>query len=91
MLDDAKDVLRKFKRAVTDSESEVRFDRESKPGVSNLLEILSAATGEKPDILAEKYTQYGPLKGDTGEAVVAMLEPIRARHAELMNDGFLAR
>jgi len=86
LLDDPAVIVRKFKRAVTDSDSEVRFDREAKPGVSNLLEILAAATGEKPDVLAEKYTQYGPLKSDTGEAVVAMLEPIQKRYSELMTD-----
>ena len=86
MLDAPSVVLKKFKRAVTDSESEVRYHREEKPGVSNLLEILSACTGEAPEALAGKYTQYGPLKSDTGEAVVAMLEPIQARYAELMND-----
>jgi tryptophanyl-tRNA synthetase len=86
MLDDPAVVLRKFKRAVTDSDGEVRFDREGKPGVSNLLEILAAATGEPPEALAEKYTQYGPLKADAGEAVVALLEPIQARYRELVRD-----
>ena len=78
--------MKKFKRAVTDSDSEVRYDREAKPGVSNLLDILSAATGVKPVELAGKYTQYGPLKNDTGEAVVEMVKPIQQRYAELMND-----
>ena len=79
-------IMKKFKRAVTDSDSEVRYDRENKPGVSNLLEILSACTGETPEALADKYTQYGPLKGDTGEAVVELLRPIQARYHELMTD-----
>jgi tryptophanyl-tRNA synthetase len=86
MLDDPATIVRKFKRAVTDSESEVRVDRDAKPGVTNLLEILGAATGEQPEVLAEKYTQYGPLKSDTGDAVVAMLDPIQARYSELMTD-----
>ena len=81
LLDDPAVISKKFKRAVTDSESEVRFDRDEKPGVSNLLEILSACTGESPEVLAGKYTQYGPLKTDTGEAVVEMLRPIQARYA----------
>ncbi len=86
-LDDAPSVIaKKFKRAVTDSESEVRYDRAAKPGVSNLLDILSACTGEQPEALAERYTQYGPLKGDTGDAVVALLEPIQRRHRELLDD-----
>ena len=79
-------ITKEFKRAVTDSESEVRFDRESKPGVSNLLEILSACTGESPTDLAARYTQYGPLKADTGEAVVELLRPIQLRYHELMAD-----
>jgi tryptophanyl-tRNA synthetase len=86
MLDDPKAILKKFKRAVTDSETEVRYDREAKPGVSSLLDILAAATGGDPQQLATGYTQYGPLKADTGEAIVAMLEPIQARYAELIDD-----
>ncbi|MBI4936298.1 MAG: tryptophan--tRNA ligase [Actinobacteria bacterium] len=86
LLDDPAVIAKKFKRAVTDSESEVRFHREEKPGVSNLLEILSACTGTAPEVLAEQYTQYGPLKTDTGDAVVAMLTPIQQRYRELMDD-----
>jgi tryptophanyl-tRNA synthetase len=84
--DDAATVMRKFKRAVTDSETEVRYDREAKPGVSNLLEILAAATGGDPEALASEFTQYGPLKTAAGEAVVEMLTPIQARYGELMAD-----
>jgi tryptophanyl-tRNA synthetase len=54
--------------------------------VSNLLEILASATGEKAEVLAEKYSQYGPLKADTGDAVVALLEPVQKRYQELMTD-----
>jgi tryptophanyl-tRNA synthetase len=86
LMDDPADILRKFKRAVTDSENEVRYDRAAKPGVSNLLEILAAATGMSPEDLAGKYTQYGPLKADTGEAVVEMLRPIQARYRELITE-----
>ena len=86
LLDDPAVIAKKFKRAVTDSESEVRYHREEKPGVSNLLEILSACTGDSPEALAQQYTQYGPLKTDTGAAVVEMLRPIQARYGELMAD-----
>jgi tryptophanyl-tRNA synthetase len=86
MLDAPAEVMNKFKRAVTDSESEVRYDREEKPGVSTLLDILAACTGENPERLAERYSQYGPLKNDTGQAVVALLEPIQVRYHELMAD-----
>ena len=86
MLDEPAAIIKKFKRAVTDSDSEVRFDRETKPGVTNLLEILSACTGTSPQTLASRYQQYGPLKTDTGEAVVETLRPIQARYHELMGD-----
>ncbi|MFW2335499.1 tryptophan--tRNA ligase [Ilumatobacter sp.] len=86
MLDEPTAIMKKFKRAVTDSESEVRYDVAAKPGVSGLLDILAAATGTTPHAAAEGYTQYGPLKVDTGEAVVAMLEPIQARYHELIGD-----
>jgi tryptophanyl-tRNA synthetase len=86
MMDDLLSVTRKFKRAVTDSETEVRFDRAAKPGVSNLLEILAVSTGSTPEEVAGKYTQYGQLKTDTGEAVAEMLRPIQKRYNELMTD-----
>ena len=86
MLDDPKAIMKKFKRAVTDSESEVRYDRLAKPGVSSLLDILAAVTDQTPEQAAEGYTQYGPLKVDTGEAVVAALEPTQARYRELIDD-----
>ena len=86
VLEDFAKVEKKFKRAVTDSDGEVRYDIEAKPGVSNLLDILSACTGESPQALAEKYEQYGPLKGDTAEAVIELLRPIQERFAELQAD-----
>jgi tryptophanyl-tRNA synthetase len=84
--DDPADIEKKFRRAVTDSEAQVRYDRESQPGVANLLDILAAATGGDPRELAGKYHQYGALKKDTGEAVVAMLSPIQQRYRELLED-----
>ena len=86
LLEEPKSIERKIKRAVTDTETEVRYDPAEKPGVANLLELLGAATGGDPAVLAAKYTQYGPLKADTADAVVALLEPIQARYAELMAD-----
>jgi tryptophanyl-tRNA synthetase len=86
VLDDPKVIEKKIKRAVTDTETEVRFDPAAKPGVSNLLSILSAATGTPPDELAGRYTQYGPLKADTAEAVVELLRPVQERYAELSAD-----
>lgn len=86
VLEDLDSVARKIKRAVTDTENEVRFDPVAKPGVSNLLSILAAATGSAPAELAAGYTQYGPLKTDTAEAVVDLLRPIQERYHELAAD-----
>lgn len=86
MLDDPTTIMKKFKRAVTDSDSEVYYDVATKPGVSSLLDILAAATDRSPEEAADGYTQYGALKVDTGEAVVALLEPIQARYRELIAD-----
>ncbi|MFZ9674936.1 MAG: tryptophan--tRNA ligase [Ilumatobacteraceae bacterium] len=86
LLDEPAAILKKFKRAVTDSDGEVRFDRANKPGVSNLVEILAACTGQSPNDVAGRYMQYGPLKNDAGEAVVELLTPIQHRYRELMGD-----
>ena len=89
-LEDPKKITKKLKRAVTDSDEQARiyFDTEEKPGVSNLLSILSAATGRSIADLVPEYEDkmYGHLKGDTAEAVVAMLEPIQQRYNELRHD-----
>jgi tryptophanyl-tRNA synthetase len=86
LMDEPAAIMKKFKRAVTDSESDVRYDRAAKPGVSNLLEILAVATGRTPEEAAAGYTQYGPLKTDAGEAVVALVAPIQARYRDLVDD-----
>ena len=86
MLDDNATIEKKFKRAVTDSDGIVAYDRENKAGISNLLDILSAATGTPIPQLVEQYNQYGPLKKDTSDAVIAVIDPIRSRYNELMND-----
>jgi tryptophanyl-tRNA synthetase len=86
VLDDPTDVERKIKRAVTDSDNDVRWDPEAKPGVANLLSILAAVTGDAPEALADRYDQYGPLKSDTAEAVVEALRPVRQRFLELAAD-----
>lgn len=95
LTDDSKAIMKKFKRAVTDSDTgpdSVRFDRENKPGVANLLEINAAITRRTPAEVAEGFDMYGKLKVETGEAVVAAVEPIRERYNELMDDrGELAR
>ncbi|WP_267244256.1 tryptophan--tRNA ligase [Streptomyces sp. PR69] len=86
LLDDADTVRKKIMRAVTDSGREVEYDREHKPGLANLLEILAVCEGGKPDELAGAYDSYGALKKDTAEAVVELLRPVRERHAELAAD-----
>jgi len=85
-LDEPKVIEKKIKRAVTDTDGEVRFDVAAKPGVSNLLSILGAATGRAPEQSAEGYTQYGPLKTDTAAAVIERLAPMQARFHELAAD-----
>lgn len=85
-------VRRKFRRAVTDSDAEIRFDPENKPGVSNLLVILSALGGERMDALCTRLSGqgYGVLKEETAQAVNAALAPIQERYQKLMADkGYL--
>jgi tryptophanyl-tRNA synthetase len=94
LLDDPKRIEKKIKSAVTDSATDIRHDREEKPGVSNLLEILSAATDRSVDDLAAEHDGhgYGAFKSAVAEAVVELLRPIQARHAELAADrGEVAR
>jgi tryptophanyl-tRNA synthetase len=86
VLDDLGSVAKKIKRAVTDNDSEVRWDPENKPGVSNLLAILGSCTGRDPASLAEHYEQYGSLKSDTADAVVDVLRPIQERYQQLEDD-----
>ena len=86
LLDDPGTIARKIKRAVTDTGADVVYDPEHKPGVSNLLEILGAATGRTPAEAAAGYSQYGPLKADTADAVVELLRPVQERYAELVAD-----
>ncbi|MEU5779405.1 tryptophan--tRNA ligase [Streptomyces venezuelae] len=90
LLDEPEVVRKKIMRAVTDSGSEIVFDPESKPGVSNLLEILASCQGGTPEALSGAYESYGALKKDTAEAVVELLRPVQQRHKELVADpGYL--
>ena len=86
MLDQPAVIERKFKRAVTDNDNEVRYDPETKPGVSNLLSILGAATDRDPEAVAADYHQYGPLKADAAAAVIELLGPVQERYAALNAD-----
>jgi tryptophanyl-tRNA synthetase len=88
MLDDPETIRKKVRSAVTDSGTDVRYDPEAKPGISNLLEIMSVATGEPIPELEARYDGggYGEFKSDVAEAVVALLDPIRTRYQELRLD-----
>jgi tryptophanyl-tRNA synthetase len=88
LLDDPRVTAKKIRSAVTDSEREIRFDQDAKPGVSNLLTIQSAVTGTEVDKLVEGYAGrgYGDLKADTADAVVEFVTPIKARLDEMLAD-----
>lgn len=88
LLDEPDEVLRKFRTAVTDSDGEVRHDRGAKPGVSNLLEILSATSGRSIAELEREHEGrgYGDLKTAVAESVIELARPVRSRHVELMRD-----
>ncbi|MCJ7436802.1 MAG: tryptophan--tRNA ligase [Acidimicrobiia bacterium] len=88
LLDDPGVITKRLTSAVTDSESDIRFDPEQKPGVANLLQILAAATGKAiPDVERDHAGKgYGALKAATAEAVVEFLRPLRARYEELEAD-----
>ena len=80
--------MRKFKRAVTDCETAVRYDRENKPGVSNLLTIYCAATGKTMEQAEAEFVGqgYGVFKPAVGEAVVELMRPIREETEKLLGD-----
>jgi tryptophanyl-tRNA synthetase len=88
LLDEPSVSAKKIRSAVTDSETEVRFDETAKPGVSNLLRIYAALTGETIGALVDKYAGrgYGDLKGDLAEVVTEVVTPFRARTLELLDD-----
>jgi tryptophanyl-tRNA synthetase len=86
VLDDPAEIDRKVRKAVTDTEGEVRYDPKTKPGVSNLLELLAAATDRRPQDVAQDYERYGDLKRGVSEALVELLRPVQKRHAALRAD-----
>jgi tryptophanyl-tRNA synthetase len=88
LLDPPEVLAKKFKTAVTDSGREVQYDPAGKPGVSNLIEIMSVATGETIEAIEARYdgAGYGQFKDEVAEAVIALLGPIRMRYEELRSD-----
>lgn len=88
LLDPPDVIRRKVKRAVTDSDAEIRFDPANKPGVSNLLSIIAALTDTQPETIARELDGqgYGKLKECVADAVIATLEPLQSEHKKLMAD-----
>jgi tryptophanyl-tRNA synthetase len=88
LSDEPAAITRKIKRAVTDTETEIRFDPEAKPGLSNLIAILAGITGTDVDAVVKNFAGqgYGQLKSAVAEAVVAFAQPFTARTRELLDD-----
>ena len=88
MTDKPEDIIRKFKRAVTDSDMYVKYDVENKPGVSNLLTIYSIFTGKTVEEAEREFEGkgYGEFKQAVGEAVVEVLRPINEKKEALLKD-----
>ncbi|MDY3282449.1 tryptophan--tRNA ligase [Dysosmobacter sp.] len=88
ILERPEDILRKFRKAVTDSEACVRYDPENKPGVSNLMQIYAVTTGRSFDAIEQEFAGhgYGDFKAAVGESVVEMLRPIREETERMLSD-----
>jgi len=88
IMDESSVIVKKIKSAVTDTDASIRFDREAKPGVSNLLGIHSAISGQSIEQLVAHFDGkgYGDLKGEVADVVLAEIEPIRDRANELLGD-----
>lgn len=86
MLDTPKVIARKLARAVTDSDGDVRYEPDTKPGVANLLEIVAVLTGQPPAQAAAGFASYRDLKSACTDRVVGVLAPIQRRHQDLMDD-----
>jgi tryptophanyl-tRNA synthetase len=88
IMDESSVIVKKIKSAVTDTDGEIRFDREAKPGVSNLLGIHSAISGQSIESLVDHFAGkgYGDLKGEVADVVLAQIEPIRDRANQLLAD-----
>jgi tryptophanyl-tRNA synthetase len=90
LLEEPKKLIKKIKRAVTDSDEQARiyYDEKEKPGVSNLLSLLSLVSEKSVEALVPEYEDkmYGHLKSDVADAVVALIEPIQTRFTEIRSD-----
>jgi tryptophanyl-tRNA synthetase len=88
LLDEPKRIERKIKRAITDMDSGIRYDIAEKPGISNLMSILSACTGQSFDDISRDFDGqgYGHFKQAVADAVIAQLEPVQRRYQEIRAD-----
>ncbi len=86
IMDSPDEIVRKVKKAVTDTDGVVAWDPSAKPGVTNLLSLLGAATGQDPEALAGSYDRYGDLKGAVSEALIEALAPLQDHYRELTDD-----
>ena len=88
LLDDPDTIRRKIKRAVTDSDGEIRFDPENKPGVSNLISIISSLTSKKTDEICADFAGhgYGDLKSAAADCIISALTPLQAEYKRLISD-----
>ncbi len=86
LLDDEKQIEKKIKSAVTDSEGIIKYDKENKPGVSNLMTILSLCSGKSLEEIEKDYANkgYGDFKADVAQAVIGTLKPIQERYYEIV-------
>ncbi|RKD27047.1 tryptophan--tRNA ligase [Ammoniphilus oxalaticus] len=93
LLDEPKKIVRKVKRAVTDSENQIRFDEQEKPAISNLLTIYALASNQTIEQLESQYDGigYGAFKSDVADAVVSLLEPMQQRYQEWIESDELDR
>ncbi len=86
LFDEPDALTKKVMKAVTDTDGEMRFDWDDKPGLSNLLEIYSSFSFETPEQVAARYSRYGDLKKDLADLLVESLDPIQRRYRELITD-----
>jgi tryptophanyl-tRNA synthetase len=84
LFDQPSEIERKISKAVTDTDGDVRFDWDTKPGISNLLEIFASFANESPQAIASRYTRYGDLKKDLAALMIESLSPLRKRYEELI-------
>lgn len=91
LLDDPKTITKKIKSAMTDSSGEISYDKENKPGISNLLTIYSSFANRSIDDIVAEYQNagYGKFKQDLADVVISVLEPMQERHAKLMDSSEL--